>query len=178
VPAGAAHTNQTDADDTPGVLDVRAVRFTHGGAPTWHVLTFARWSANEIWDRGYVIVELDTRRDEDIDHLVVVRSDGHDLLATLYRVLRDGRQVEMGPLEVDKAGAHGVRVSVPLHQLTIGSDRISYFWSLLTSFTGAGCPRTCLDRVPDEGMVEQLLPGVTPSPTPSPTPTPSPSASA
>lgn len=177
MPAGATHTNQTDPNDTRGPLDARAVRFTHGGDPRWQVLTFTRWTVNEMWDRGYVIVELDTRRDDGIDHLAVVRSDGRTLTGTLYRVRSDGRQVEIGPLDTDKAGAHGAWVSVALHTLTIGSDRTSYFWSLLTSFTGGGCPRTCLDRVPDEGMVEQLLPGVTPSPTPSPTATPPPSPS-
>jgi hypothetical protein len=177
MPAGATHTNQTDANDTRGPLDARAVRFTHGGAPRWQVQTFARWTVSEMWDHGYVVVELDTRADEAIDHLLVVRSDGRDLVATLYRVRSDGRQVALGPVESDKAGGRGAWVQVALHKLTIGSGRTSYTWSVVTSFTGGGCPRTCLDRVPDAGTVEQLLPGVTPSPTPSPSPTTSPSPS-
>jgi hypothetical protein len=58
---------------------------------------------------------------------------------------------------------------VALHKLSIGANRISYFWSALTSFTATVCPRTCIDVAPDTGMVEQLLPGVTPTPAPSPT---------
>jgi hypothetical protein len=175
MPAGATHTNQTDPNDTRGPLDARAVRFTHGGAPRWQVLTFARWTVNELWDHGYVVVQLDTRADEAIDHLIVVRSDGRDLLATLYRVRTDGRQIPLGVVEADKAGGHGAWVRVALHKLMIGNERTSYSWSVLTTFTGGGCPQTCLDGVPDTGMVEQLLPGVTPSPTPSPSPTTSPS---
>jgi hypothetical protein len=179
MPAAATHTNQTDPNDTRGTLDARAVRFTHGEAPRWQVRTFARWTVNEIWDHGYLVVQLDTRADEAIDHLLLVRSDGRDLVATLYRVRTDGRQIALGPVESDKAGGRGAWVQVALHKLTIGSDRTSYSWTVLTSFTGGGCPRTCLDRVPDSGMIEQLLPGITPSPTssPSPTPTPSPSPS-
>jgi hypothetical protein len=181
MPAAATHTNQTDPNDTRGPLDARAVRFTHGDAPRWQVQTFARWSVSEMWDHGYLVVQLDTRADEAIDHLIVVRSDGRDLLATLYRVRTDGRQIALGPVDSDKAGGRGAWVQVALHKLTIGSDRTSYSWTVLTSFTGGGCPHTCLDRVPDSGPVEQLLPGVTPSPTPSATPspttTPSPSPS-
>jgi hypothetical protein len=179
MPAAATHTNQTDPNDTRGPLDARAVRFTHGGAPRWQVQTFARWTVSEMWDHGYFVVQLDTRADEAIDHLLVVRSDGRDLVATLYRVRNDGRQIALGPVDSDKAGGRGAWVQVALHKLTIGSERTSYSWSVLTSFTGGSCPRTCLDRVPDSGMVEQLLPGITPSPTPtsSPTTTPSPSPS-
>jgi hypothetical protein len=175
MPAGATHTNQTDPNDTSGPLDAKAVRFTHGGAPRWQVQTFARWTVNGIWDHGYLVVELDTRADESIDHLLIVRSDGRDLLATLYRVRADGRQIALGAVEADKAGGRGAWVQVALHKLAIGSGRTSYSWSLVTSFTGAGCARTCFDRVPDVGMVEQLLPGITPSPTPTPSPTTTPS---
>jgi hypothetical protein len=175
LPALAAHTNQADPNDTAGPLDVRTVRFTHGGAPTWRVATFARWSAAELWDRGYVMVELDTRGDDAVDRVVVVRSDGRDLTAILYRVRSDGSQVAVRTLAADKDGSRGARVSVALRELAVGSARTSYRWAVLTVFSGPGCSRTCLDHVPDEGMVEQLLPGVTPTPTPTATPTPSPS---
>jgi hypothetical protein len=175
LPAVAAHTNQTDPDDTRGPLDVRTVRFTHAGAPTWRVATFARWSTTDIWDRGYVIVELDTKGDDAIDHLAVVRSDGRDLVGVLYRVRRDGGQIAIGVLEANKDGASGAAVSVALRRLRIGPGRTLYRWAVVTTFTGPGCPRTCVDLVPNEGMVEQLLPGVTPTPTPSPSPTATPS---
>lgn len=177
VPAFADHTNQPDPNDTSGRLDLRAVRFDHEGPPRWTFVTFGRWTLAQIWDHGYLLVELDTRGDEAIDHLALVRSDGRHLRATLYRIRSDGRQAEIGTLPTDKAGARSAWVSVALRKLSIGRSRTSYFWAALSSYTGDACPRTCFDRAPDAEMVEQPLPGVTPTPTPSPTPSPSPSPS-
>ncbi|HEX6230496.1 MAG TPA: hypothetical protein VF029_02160 [Actinomycetota bacterium] len=177
LPAAGEHTGQGDPNDTRGPLDVRVVRLSHeDGPPTWRIGTFARWSARKIWDRGYLIVELDTKRDEGADHLAVVRSDGRRLLGDLYRLRRDGKQARIGALRAGKAGARGAWVAVPLHKLSIGASRTSYRWSVLTSWTAAGCERACFDLVPDAGAVEQPLPGVTPTPSPtvSPSPTPSP----
>ncbi len=113
-------------------------------------------------------MELDTIGDEGVDHLIVVRSDGRELIATLYRVREDGSERAIGTVDAGRDGASGAAVSVALRRLAIGPDRTSYRWSVTTSFVGRACPQTCLDHVPDEGMIEQLLPGVTPSPTPSP----------
>jgi hypothetical protein len=177
LPAGATHTNQTDANDTSGRLDVQAVEFEHDSKPMrWRIVTFAGWTVHELWDEGYLVVELDTKGDEAIDFLAVVRSDGRHLVASLLAVRSDGTQKEIGELPAGKDGRRAAEVLVALRKLTIGPNRTSYHWSVLSSFTGSACPRTCLDRVPDEGMVEQLLPGVTPTPTPSPSPTPSPTA--
>ena len=77
----------------------------------------------------------------------------------------------MTSLRTTKVGSSAATVTVPLRVLSIGPTRTSYFWSALSSFTGGFCTRTCLDVVPDEGMIEQPLPGVTPSPTPPPTTT-------
>lgn len=111
-PVLANHTSQTDPNDTPGPLDVRAVDFNHGAGPTrWRFTTFAGWTVGQIWDSGYLVVELDTRGDGQIDHRAVVRSDGSDLVATLYRVRADGRQVVVGGLDAGRAGSreHGWR---------------------------------------------------------------------
>ena len=178
LPALAVHSNQSDPNDTSGRLDVRSVAFAHdSGPPTWRFLTFSNWSIHEIWDAGYFIVELDTRGGPEIDHLLVARSDGSRLLATLYRIRNDGKQVAMGSIATSKTGSRRASVSVALHKLTIGQLRTSYFWAALTSLSGSACSRPCIDRIPDEGMVEQPLPGVTPSPTPTPSPSPTESPS-
>lgn len=170
LPSAADHSGQPDPNDTGGRLDVMAVDLVHdAGPPRWVISTFGRWTARWLWDRGYLIVELDTRGKAEVDHLAVVRSDGRELVATLFRVRLDGRQVAVAPLASQKVGPGAAAVAVPLRKLSIGPNRTSYFWSVKASFTSAACPRTCIDRVPDEGMVEQPLPGVTPTPTPSPT---------
>jgi hypothetical protein len=175
IPAMARHTDQPDPNDTDGRLDLREVRLDHyPGPPRWTAISFQRWSIEQLWDRGYVIVELDTRGDEAVDHLLVAGSDGEVIVAHLYRVRRDGTQVELGTIDAGKEGSRSLAISVALHKLSIGSNRTAYYWAVLSSFVGSACPQTCLDRVPDQGMVEQLLPGVTPTPTPTPTPSPQP----
>jgi hypothetical protein len=176
LPASATHTNQTDPNDTAGRLDVRTVLLAHDETPRWRIDTFAAWTIRRLWDRGFLTVELDTLGDAGVDHLVVIRSDGRELTATLVRVRADGSHRVIAILDADKDGPGGAAVSVALRRLAFGSDRTSYRWSVTTSFVGGACPQTCLDHVPDEDMIEQPLPGVTPTPSPTPSPTPTPSA--
>jgi hypothetical protein len=176
-PAIAHHTDQADPNDTPGTMDLEAVRFDHEGRPTWRFVTFAEWTVRQIWDHGYLIVQLDTKGGPRVDFVAVVRSIGRDLQATLFRLRRDGQEVQIDRLRTEKAASHGAWVSVSLRKLTIGSSRTSYFWSALSSFTGPACGQTCFDSVPDEGRIEQPLPGASPSPSPSPSASPSPSPS-
>jgi hypothetical protein len=170
LPALAHHTDQVDPDDTDGKLDLEQVAFDHEGAPSWRMATFSSWTVSSIWDRGTFIVQLDTKGDATADFVAVVRSDGRRLVAALYRLRRDGREIELTVLRTNKDGPKAAAVTIPLREVSIGPNRSSYSWSLLSSFTGGNCTRTCLDAVPDEGMIEQPLPGVTPSPTPTPTP--------
>ena len=165
LPVLANHTDQVDPHDTRGKLDVEEVGFDHVGAPTWRISTFSTWTVRSIWDLGTFIVQLDTRGDAAPDYVAVVRSDGRRLVAALFRLRRDGREIEVTALRTAKGSASAATVTVPLRNVSIGPNRTSYFWSVLSSFTGRFCTRTCLDAVPDEGMIEQPLPGVTPSPT-------------
>ena len=176
LPASANHTRQTDPNDVAGRLDLERVRFDHDTPPPrWTFVTFVGWTVPQVWDRGYLLIELDTLRDEEADYLAVVRSEGRDLDARLFRLRADGRQAEVDTLVTGKDGGRSAWVAIALRKLTFGRTRTSYFWAALSSYTGSACPNTCLDRVPDEGMVEQVLPGVTPTPTPTPTPSASPS---
>jgi hypothetical protein len=92
VPAGAHRTDQPDPNDTAGRLDLEAVGFDHVGAPRWRFATFATWSVRSMWERGYLLVQLDTRGDAGVDFVAVVRSDGRRLVAHLFRVRRGGGQ--------------------------------------------------------------------------------------
>jgi len=168
VPALAHHTDQVDPDDTEGKLDLEQVAFE--GAPSWRMATFASWTVRSIWDLGNFIVQLDTKGDAAADYVAVVRSDGRRLVAALYRLRRDGREIELSVLRTEKNGSKAVTLTVPLREVSIGPNRTSYSWSVLSSFTGGNCARTCLDAVPDEGMVEQPLISVSPTPTPTPSP--------
>jgi hypothetical protein len=170
LPALAHHTDQVDPNDTDGKLDLEQVGFDHEGeVPSWRMVTFSTWTVRSIWDRGDFVVQLDTRGDAAADYVAVVRSNGRRLIATLFRLRRSGRQIEVTSLRTDKEDSWAATVTVPLREVSIGPNRSSYFWSVLSSFTGGSCARTCLDTAPDDGMIEQPLPGVTPSPTPPPT---------
>ena len=170
LPALAHHTDQVDPNDTDGKLDLEQVGFDHEGeAPSWRMVTFSTWTVRSIWDRGNFIVQLDTRGDAAADYVAVVRSNGRRLIASLFRLRRSGRQIEVTSLRTDKEDSWAATVTVPLREVSIGPNRSSYFWSVLSSFMGGSCARTCLDTAPDERMIEQPLPGVTPSPTPPPT---------
>ena len=58
------------------------------------------------------------------------------------------REIELAALRTDKDGSKAATVTVPLREVSIGPNRTSYFWSVLSSFTGGSCARTCLDAAP------------------------------
>lgn len=171
----AATTRLTDPHDTPGVLDVRQVKFDHpkGEPPNWTVITASSWTVGSLWDRGYVFVQLDTYGGEPADHYALIRSDGLMLRAELFEVAKGGgRDVRLQSLTVWRKANDSVSVKIPLKAMSFGPIRTYYRWWVVTSLTSEKCPRGCLDRVPDEGSVQQWRPGM--SPTPSPTVSPSP----
>ena len=171
LPALASHTNQTDPDDTRGIMDVAKVRFVHDDdSPKWTVVTYHGWRPGRLWDRGYVVVRLDTQGLPTSDYYVIVRSNRDRMVGTIYRDYAHARDRLIGRVPVTRPDGRSVRVVIPLRFLTFGPARTSYWWSVLTLFTSGTCPQTCFDAVPDTGAVEQPLPS--PSPTPSPTATP------
>ena len=163
--AWAALTKVSDVNDTRGLMDVRTVRFDPGGPPEWTVITFNAWTVRSIWDRGYVLVYLDTMGDDSPDYYALIRSNGHRMLGDLYRD-RDTIDHRITSLHVWRNGGHQVSVRIPLRLLDIGVHRTVYRWSVLTLFTSSKCRQTCFDPVPDTDMVDQ---SISPSPTPSPT---------
>jgi hypothetical protein len=166
LPALGGSTSIEDPDDANGRLDIRSVGLDDSVSQlAWRVSTFRAWTIREIWDRGFVMVQLDTKGDARIDHVAVVSSNGRKVIGTLNRVRTDGRLVEIGHVHVGKDGGRAVGLTIALHRLFIGPHRASFFWNVVTSFVGDNCRRTCFDVVPDSGMAEQPLPEPSPSPT-------------
>ena len=179
LPAVANHTSPQDGNDTDGRLDLRTVRLGHDRPLVWTFFTIARWRPRQIYDRGYFIVELDTRGDQSVDYVLLLRSRRQEMLGSLHRIRTDGAQIEIANLQSGKDGGRSAWVAVGLRRLLIGPGRTSFFWAASSLNTGIQCPTTCIDRAPDKGMVEQALEAVpSPSPTPTPSPSPSPSPSA
>ena len=174
--AGAHHTDRMDPNDTPGKFDVKRVRFRHTPAPPrWTIVTFAEWGTREIWDRGYMMVMLDTAAGGGPEHYALVRSTGRALAGSLWRVRNVGPDTYLGSLTVRRPSRQSASVEVGLYRLRFGENRTFYRWWVETLFTDDTCPRTCHDRAPNRSGVSQWRPGM--SPTPSPSPSPSPSAS-
>ncbi|HEY7400826.1 MAG TPA: hypothetical protein VH989_08000 [Actinomycetota bacterium] len=164
--AWAALVTVQDPNDTQGLFDVRTVRFDPERPPEWTVITFGSWTTKGVWDKGYVLVYLDTLGNHDPDYFALIRSDGDDMRADLYRDLANDRLLRH--LIVWRNGSHQVSVRIPLRFVKIGPKRTLYRWSALTLYTSANCKVPCIDLVPDDGMVDETL---SPSPTPTPTPT-------
>jgi hypothetical protein len=171
--AGAAGTRAQvdDPNDVQGSLDVRRVWFDpEADPPRWTVVTFPDWEPAHIHNRGFVFVFLDTAGDVRDDYYVMVRSDGRELSASLWRDPKRGDDVRRGALGVTRDSFSSLAVQVPIGSL-LGPVRTSYSWRVVTTFTGRVCRATCIDRVPDTGAFEQ--PSGTPTPTVTPTASPS-----
>ena len=162
-----------DPNDTRGVLDVKTVRFKHptGEPPAWKIVTFDGWSANKIWDRGYLYVLLDTAGGETAEYAAQVRSDGRRIQGVLYRLGRgDARDVAVSSLDARKPGVASASIRIPLKRMRFGDDRTYYRWWTVSTLSGDICPSVCLDRAPDDGSILRYRPGMSPTPTVSPTP--------
>lgn len=176
--AGAHDTDFTDPNDTRGKLDVREVRLAHDTrAPVWTVVTFAEWGVYEMWDRGYLEVLLDTRRGEDAEYYLLVRSNRLELQGTLWRLHPFGPDSYLGTVPVKRMSRRSASVQVGLRRLQFGERRDFYRWRVHTVFTSEVCRRTCHDYAPNGSSVLQWRPGRSPSPSVSPSPSPSTSPS-
>lgn len=175
--AGAHDTDLRDRDDARGKLDIREVRLAHEGRPPmWTVVTFSKWGNFEMWDRGYVEVLLDTRRTEDADYYLLVRTNRSRVEASLWRLYHFGPDTYLGPAAVKRLSLRSVSVQVKLSRLEFGEHRDFYRWWIHTVVTSPVCPRTCHDVAPNGGRrVKQWRPGRSPTPTVTPSPSPSPS---
>jgi hypothetical protein len=181
VVAGAHHTDLLDPNDTRGKLDVRQVRVAHQPLPPeWTVVTFAEWRTAEMWDRGYIMVLLDTSGGGRPEYYLLVRSVGSVLRGSLWRARIYGPDSHLGNIPVRRPSLRSASVQVSLSRLKFGASRSFYRWWVQTVFTGQTCRRTCQDRAPNGEPIRQWRPGMSPSPSspspssPSPTGSPTP----
>ncbi len=175
--AAADHLPVRDPNDVPGPLDIRTVSVRVGDDLVFLVRTHAGWRAKDIWDRGFVLVYLDTFGDARADYYALVRSTGRRLEGQLFRDRTRRPDFSVGRIAAFKPSRRSVSIRVPMRKLRIGGTRLAFSWYAESLFTSGRCRRVCLDRAPDQGtVVEPLQPTPTPS-VPSPTPTPSTSPS-
>jgi hypothetical protein len=141
-----------DPKDTHGFLDVKQVEsFLETQEPIWRVVTISRWSLSRMWDRGFVLLYLDTFGEDPPDYYALIRSVGTRLRATLYR---NGHR--LASLPVWRRNSRSVSIHIPFDKLLVGADRRFYRWRVVTLTDR--CRRTCFDQIPDEGALVQPLP--------------------
>ena len=174
VVAGAHHTDLRDPNDARGRLDVMQVRFRHQpGPPLWTVITFGEWGAPKMWDRGYILVLLDTEGGTGAEYYLLVRSLGRAFGGSLWRAHATGPDSYLGAVPVKRFSRRSASVQVGLTRLKFGGGRSFYRWWVQTLYTSRACPRTCQDRAPNGQPVRQWRPGMSPTPSQSPSPSPS-----
>ena len=184
----ASRARVDDPNDTKGALDIRRIWFEpDAGPPRWTVVLYSAWPSDQLRDRGFLFVFLDTIGDPDDDYYAAIRSDGRRLTGSLWRTPRHGPDVRLAGLVVKRGSDPNIVVQIPLNQLEIGGFRAVYRWWAISTFSGRVCRTTCVDAVPDEGAFEQPIgtptttptatPTTTPTATPTVTPSPSPSPS-
>ena len=172
--ASARHADLQDRDDARGPLDIRRVEVAGTAAtPRWMVTTYGAWSAKRIWDRGFVLVELDTFGSKRVDYYVLVRSTGSRLSGALFRDRASKPDRKITAVRVTRRNRRTVAASAPLRRMRRRSGGV-YSWFVLSLFNSRDCSQVCFDRAPERGAVTE--PGATATPTPSlpttlPTPT-------
>ena len=170
--ASARHLDVRDPDDTRGLLDVRLAEVSGTrNEPRWSVSTFATWSVKDVWDTGFVLVRIDTFGTSRADYYAMVRSNGRDLVAHLFRDFERRRDHRLRALQVTRADRRNVTITIDLRRLKRRNSRV-YRWFVQTLFSSDNCRDICIDRAPDRGAVSEPGPGPSQSPTLTPLPTP------
>ncbi len=169
--ATARHVTVRDPNDARGLLDLRRAEMVRGSPPKWRLNTYNRWSAAEMWDRGFALVYVDTFGGARADYYALVRSNGGRLVGSLYRDRENKRDARLRSVRAGHPSGSVINVSIPMSKLRRRDSRV-YRWYTLTMFSGKRCKRFCFDRAPDNGTIAEPAPDPAPTtPTLPPTPT-------
>lgn len=164
----AHHTNPPDRNDTRGMLDVRRVK-TWGKLrrPGFTIVTFRRWSIEQMWDHGQALINIDTFGTRRADYYILIRSTGSGLSGTLWRD-RPRRDRRVSKVAVWRPNRRSIGLRIPLRKMRKNRTPPLYSWFAQTLFTSDRCRRVCFDRVPNRGRIKESKPQPIPS-TPIPT---------
>jgi hypothetical protein len=163
----ASHRDVRDANDVKGRLDLRKISI-YGHPRVWNIETHEGWSNREIWDRGYLLVYLDTLGSDRFDYYALASSDGKGMEGALFRDRAEKRDYRVAELRTWRWSRRGVKITIPLGKTKIGKSRDSFSWQTRAVFTGKRCRRSCIDLAPGVPLEEPLgRRKATPSPSPS-----------
>jgi hypothetical protein len=160
--AAAHHVTVSDPNDARGRFDIKTARVLEGSPRRAKTTMYKRWTAKRVWDRGYVLVYLDTLADERFDYHVLIRSTGREMKAKLYRDRKDKNDYVVTWVDAWKPDKRSVSVKLPLRKTKWGKSRTFYRWSVVSIMSGPRCKRVCFDRAPATKAVEEPRPGTPP----------------
>jgi hypothetical protein len=167
----AHHVDPRDPNDTRGLLDMKRVDVAFKRKPRFRVITWPRWTAKQIWDKGFGLVWLDTFGTNRYDYYALVRSNGSGLVGEMFRDRQGGRDRRLFSVRTWKTSRTSFNVRIPLSRLRLPKSRRVYRWEVQTLFVGSRCRRTCFDFVPNHRAIRERNP-FAPEPTPTITPPP------
>lgn len=153
----ASRLEVADPKESRSRLDVREVDAGSTAQDlVFTVVTWRRWRASQIRDRGYLLIHLDPRSGS--RYYALVRSGGAVMSGELFRK-QAGRDTRAGRLKVWRTDRKSVSVRIPRRRLALPPPGGQYSWRVQSLTTGERCKRVCFDLAPDAGdAVETVAP--------------------
>lgn len=140
------HISPFDGNDTQGKLDVKKVKTSLGSnRPVWRIVTRSSWTVNGMWDKGYLLVFVDTRGGPGADFYAMARSNGNRIVGHLFK-MRGGVDTKKGKIKATHPNGKTVRIVIPLSKVNVGGARTYFRWSVRTLHFA--CTKVCIDPVP------------------------------
>jgi hypothetical protein len=157
--AYGSHQRVTDANDSPGILDIKRVDSFGLVRPARRIITYKPWTANAIYDEGNFLIFYDTALDERFDYYVMVRSNGRKMEGILWRDYKKAPDEIVGDAQVWRPNLRAVVARISLNQLWISKGRENYRWMVQSlKWDGPSCINVCFDRAPENNVVVEPLP--------------------
>ncbi|MDQ3955183.1 MAG: hypothetical protein M3285_06515 [Actinomycetota bacterium] len=158
--AAAHHMIVRDQEDTPGRLDVRRVEVVGSSPRSWIIKTYRTWGARGIYDKGYLLIYLDTFGGNRFDYYVLIQSLKRKLKGSVWRDLKNANDFVVGPTKINRSNRRTVRTTVPFRKLRVPDTQADYRWHVRTIYLKRSCWKAvCMDRAPQGGsVVEPLIP--------------------
>ena len=151
----AEHVRVRDRDDVDGRLDLRAVEMRNGQPRRWILKTHKAFSANRIFDRGYLFVYFDTYGKKRFDYYVLLRPERTKIVGALFKDRRVENDKKLASTKVRKSGKRAIVTTVPFRYMRHPDTAIRYRWHARTIYTGRKCHRVCIDRAPNARSIEE-----------------------
>lgn len=157
LPALASHQDVSDDNDVDGRLDIRRVKMREGSPRKWIITTYKGYKAEDIFDKGYMLVYFDVRGDKRFDYYLLLRPVWDKIRGNLWKDYKEANDEMVGHSRVRKRSNRTITATVPFKKMKIPNSRVDYRWHARALFAGPNCRRVCIDRAPDVGSVTDLL---------------------